>query len=50
MNKVIDKGFRSRRFVSTIVKHPVYIVNGDHKRKFLYFSAYTDEVSQPLEA
>jgi len=23
MNKVIDKGFRSGRFVSTIVKHPV---------------------------
>jgi len=26
MNKVIDKGFRRCRFVSTIVKHPVYIV------------------------
>ena len=26
MNKVIDKGFRSCRFVSTIVKHPVYIL------------------------
>jgi len=25
MNKVIDKGFRSCRFVSTIVKHPVNI-------------------------
>jgi len=25
MNKVIDKGFRSCRFVSTIVKHHVYI-------------------------
>jgi len=24
MNKVIDKGFRSCLFVSTIVKHPVY--------------------------
>jgi len=24
MNKVIDKGFRSSRFVSTIVKHPVH--------------------------
>jgi len=24
MNKVIGKGFRSCRFVSTIVKHPVY--------------------------
>jgi len=23
MNKAIDKGFRSCRFVSTIVKHPV---------------------------
>jgi len=23
MNKIIDKGFRSCRFVSTIVKHPV---------------------------
>ena len=29
MNKVIDKGFRSYRFVSTIVKHPVlYDVQG----------------------
>jgi len=27
MNKVIDKGYRSSRFVSTIVKHPVYNVN-----------------------
>jgi len=27
MNKVIDKGFRSCRFVSTIVKHPVYTVS-----------------------
>jgi len=26
MNKVIDKGFRSCRFVSTIVKHPVFNV------------------------
>jgi len=26
MNKVIDKGFRSCRFVSTIVKHPVYML------------------------
>jgi len=25
MNKVIDKGFRSWRFVSTIVKHPVQV-------------------------
>jgi len=25
MNKVIDKGFRSCHFVSTIVKHPVYL-------------------------
>ena len=25
MNKVIDKGFRSCRFVSTIVKHPVIV-------------------------
>jgi len=24
MNKVIDIGFRSCRFVSTIVKHPVF--------------------------
>jgi len=23
MNKVIDKGFRSCRFVSTFVKHPI---------------------------
>jgi len=27
MNKVIDKGFRSCRFVSTIVKHPVHYMN-----------------------
>jgi len=26
MNKVIDKGFRSCRFVSTIVKHPVLVL------------------------
>jgi len=26
MNKLIDKGFRSCRFVSTIVKHPVYVI------------------------
>jgi len=26
MNKVIDTGFRTCRFVSTIVKHPVRIV------------------------
>jgi len=25
MNKVIDKGFRSCRFVSTIVKYPVHV-------------------------
>jgi len=25
MNKVIDKGFRCCRFVSTIVKHPVVV-------------------------
>jgi len=27
MNKVIDKGFRSCRFVSTIVKHPISLSN-----------------------
>jgi len=26
MHKVIDKGFRSCHFVSTIVKHPVLII------------------------
>jgi len=26
MNRVIDKGLRSCRFVSTIVKHPVYTI------------------------
>jgi len=25
MNKVIDKGFRSCRFISTIVKYPVFV-------------------------
>jgi len=36
MNKVIDKGFRSCRFVSTIVKHPVYlpIVEQIHKDQY----------------
>jgi len=29
MNKVIDKGFRSCRFVSTIVKHPVHGATGN---------------------
>jgi len=29
MNKVIDKGFRSCRFVSTIVKHPCTTFNMD---------------------
>jgi len=35
MNKVIDKGFRSCRFVSTIVKHPVYVIYTSHKRHIL---------------
>jgi len=33
MNKVIDKGFRSCRFVSTIVKHPVFYIL---YKKFLF--------------
>jgi len=42
MNKVIDKGFRSCRFVSTIVKHPVYDFETSYVRcvrfiKRLYF-------------
>jgi len=35
MNKVIDKGFRSCRFVSTIVKHPVQACN--HKGLLIIF-------------
>ena len=34
MNKVIDKGFRSCRFVSTIVKHPVYIAIKSAGRRY----------------
>jgi len=33
MNKVIDKGFRSCRFVSTIVKHPVFYNENHGQRK-----------------
>jgi len=34
MNQVIDKGFRSCRFVSTIVKHPVNALcyGNNHKK------------------
>jgi len=40
MNKVIDKGFRSCRFVSTIVKHPVFGRQGFNacKRDEIYFT------------
>ena len=34
MNKVIDRGFRSCRFVSTIVKHPVQGLFGSY---FLFY-------------
>ena len=32
MNRVIDKGFRSCLFVSTIVKHPVLPIFSDQDR------------------
>jgi len=36
MNKVIDKGFRSCRFVSTIVKHPVcYLYVFENKTRWV---------------
>jgi len=34
MNKVIDKGFRSCRFVSTIVKHPVKACEIKNSKRF----------------
>jgi len=33
MDKVIDKGFRSCRFVSTIVKHPPVCCKTNHRIK-----------------
>jgi len=43
MNKVIDKGFRSCRFVSTIVKHPVYCceLTNNYNAKNVEFSTLT---------
>ena len=38
MNKVIDKGFRSCRFVSTIVKHPVKVTLGPSPSLYFRFS------------
>jgi len=38
MNKVIDKGFRSCRFVSTIVKHPVLL----HQQRRSFDRAHSD--------
>jgi len=43
MNKVIDKGFRSCRFVSTIVKHPVY-TRGAHSQFILVFCLFRFEL------
>jgi len=44
MNKAIDKGFRSCRFVSTIVKHPVSLLVSDGSFKncisFFVFSFF----------
>jgi len=42
MNKVIDKGFRSCRFVSTIVKHPVYATRNLCMHDFLKFHQNCD--------
>jgi len=33
MNKVIDKGFRSCRFVSTIVKYPLLLSSSVHSKR-----------------
>jgi len=50
MNKVIDKGFRSCRFVSTIVKHPVLLSNFSRKTKdYYYFMRRLTGVSQSAE-
>jgi len=38
MNKVIDKDFRSCRFVSTIVKHPVFIWGAFHNSGIQYWA------------
>jgi len=38
MNKVIDKGFRSCGFVSTIVKHPVLLAVAIFIHKSMKFS------------
>jgi len=40
MNKVIDKGFRSCRFVSTIVKHPVPLVSKASSTKGAFSGAF----------
>ena len=45
MNKVIDKGFRSCRFVSTIVKHPV-LLNPDQNYNFTYCSKISNHVDR----
>jgi len=37
MNKVIDKGFRSCRFVSTIVKHPAHIATKKSTQDFVNY-------------
>jgi len=38
MNKVINKGFRSCRFVSTILKHPVYMATADLNKSVVRMS------------
>jgi len=40
MNKVIDKGFRSCRFVSTIVKHPVLLKLSGTRKNTFYITAF----------
>jgi len=44
MNKVIDKGFRSCRFVSTIVKHPAYIL-----WRINFYWKITNITQQPIQ-
>jgi len=41
MNKVIDKGFRSCRFVSTIVKHPVCLNDNIQSRFSVHEAGWT---------
>jgi len=45
MNKVIDKGFRTCRFVSTIVKHPVLFIYLAEQSKYMSSVLTTFKIS-----